>query len=40
MALYPKSHVVCRDSVIDGQINDENSNAALGMNLDIECKNL
>ena len=33
--IYPKSHVECRDSVFDGQINEENSKAALGMNLDL-----
>ena len=37
---YPKSHVECIDSVFDGQINDENSKAALGMNLGFGCKNL
>ena len=30
---YPKSYVECRDSISDCQINDENSKAALGMNL-------
>ena len=38
--IYPKSHVECRDSVFDGQINDENSKAALGKNLCFKCKNL
>ena len=37
--IYPKSHIECRDSVFDGQINDENSKAALGMNLGFEFKN-
>ena len=37
--MYPKSRVECRDSVFDGQINDENSKAAFGMNLGFECKN-
>ena len=37
--IYPKSHVKCRDSVYDGQINDKNSKAAIGMNLGFECKN-
>ena len=31
--IYPKSYVECSDSVFDGQINYENSKAALGMNL-------
>ena len=30
--LYPKSYGKNRDSVFDGQMNDENSKAALGMN--------
>ena len=37
--IYPKSYVECGDSVFDGQINDENSKAALGMNLGFECRN-
>ena len=37
--IYPKSHVECRESVLDEQINGENSKAALGMNLGFECKN-
>ena len=36
--IYPKSHVEGRYSVFDGQINDENSKAALGMNLGFDCK--
>ena len=30
--IYPKSHAECRDSVLDGQINNYISKAALGMN--------
>ena len=30
----PKSHVECRDSAFDGQINYQNSKTALGMNLE------
>ena len=37
--IYHKSHVEGRASVFDGQINDENTKAALGMNLGFECKN-
>ena len=37
--IYPQSHFECRDSVFDGQINDENSKVALGMNLGFKCKN-
>ena len=37
--MYPKSHGECRDSVFDGQINDQNSKAALGMNHGFEYKN-
>ena len=37
--IYSKSYVECRGSVFDGQINDENSKAALGLNLDFECRN-
>ena len=36
--MYPESHVECRNSVLDGQINDETSKAALRMNLGFECK--
>ena len=36
--IYPKSHIECRDSVLDGQINEQNSKTALGMNLGFECK--
>ena len=38
--IYPKSYVECRESVFNGQINDGNSKAALGMNLGLECRNL
>ena len=37
--IYLKSHVEGRYRVYDGQINDENSKAALGMNLGFDCKN-
>ena len=37
--IYPKSNVECKVSVFDGQINCQNSNAALRMNLGFECKN-
>ena len=36
--IYPKSHTECRDSVFDGQINDQISKAALGMNLAFSAK--
>ena len=37
--IHSKSHIDCRDTVFDGQINDENSKAAPGMNHGFECKN-
>ena len=37
--IYPKSNAKCRDSIFDWQIYDQNSKAALGMNLGFACKN-
>ena len=37
--IYPKSHVECRESTFDRQINDENSKAAFEMNLGFDCRN-
>ena len=39
MALtYPKSSIEYRENVFDGQISDENSNAALDMDLGFVCR--
>ena len=37
--IYPESHIECRDSDFDGQINDKNLKTALGINIGFEFKN-
>ena len=37
--IYPKSFVACRDSVFDGQTDNENSKIVLGIKLGFVCRN-